>query len=74
MAEELLFSYLVSEFRGTSRSLSALLSSDRHQQALLVSVWRFYHTERLYLLMGLRQVIARHADNTHPYQVRRSRL
>ncbi|XP_043192850.1 nucleoporin NUP188-like [Amphibalanus amphitrite] len=68
VAEELLYSYLVSEFRGTSRSLSALLSSERHQQALLVSVWRFYHTERLYLLMGLRQIIARHADTDHPYK------
>ncbi|KAF0305503.1 Nucleoporin NUP188 [Amphibalanus amphitrite] len=49
--------------------LSKIMKLIRHQQALLVSVWRFYHTERLYLLMGLRQIIARHADTDHPYKL-----
>lgn len=67
IASEVFTSYLVFNFRGTHHSLTTLLSSERCQEALLVSVWKFYHSERLYLLMCIRCVIEKKDDPSHPY-------
>jgi len=50
LAKGLLTSYLAGDFRGTKKSLSLVIASEHLHKPFLMDIWRFYRSERLYLL------------------------
>lgn len=54
----LLCSYLASEFRGTSESLKELLKDQQQVRPLILDIWQFYRSERLYLLQIIKEILS----------------
>lgn len=65
---ELFCSYLLYEYRGTQNNLKVVFSSERHLQSMLLEIWNFYYTERLYILLCLKHILCYWQDSSHPYR------
>lgn len=68
---DLLVSYLVHEFTGSSKNLSSSFTSDKSEQQLMREVTDFFLSERLFSLFCLKEILSnwKQPDSTHPYKV-----
>ena len=56
------------DFRGTKESLKKLIEEDRHHRTLLQDIWRFYRSERIYLVQILKEIVSHSVNLDHPHQ------
>jgi len=66
VCSDILFSYLVTEFRGTMQSLKEFLKEEDNTLPLLLDIWQFYRAERLYLLQIIKHILAGKSDPDCP--------
>ncbi|GIX94033.1 nucleoporin NUP188 [Caerostris extrusa] len=64
----LFVSYTTYEFKGTQKTLEVQLINERHVHSLLLEVWHYYFSERLYYLLILKHIIGHWQDGTDQYK------
>ncbi|XP_005100205.2 nucleoporin NUP188 homolog [Aplysia californica] len=67
-SHDLFCSFLFTEFRGSQKELTNILTHERHSQTLLLKVVDFYYGERLYILRSLRHILHCWFEGEHAYK------
>ncbi|KAG8234204.1 hypothetical protein J437_LFUL013801, partial [Ladona fulva] len=59
--------YLNEEFRGSEDDLLKFISNEKKKSQLLVDIWLFYRSERVFLLQCIKLIMSYWNDEDHPY-------
>ncbi|XP_046395466.1 nucleoporin Nup188 [Ischnura elegans] len=59
--------YLTEEFRGSEDDLLKFTSNEKKKSQLLIDIWLFYRSERVFLLQCIKLIVSYWNDADHPY-------
>ncbi|XP_071443608.1 nucleoporin NUP188 [Hetaerina americana] len=59
--------YLSDEFRGSEEDLLKFMSNEKKKPQLLIDIWLFYRSERVFLLQCIKLIVSHWNDEDHPH-------